>query len=184
MDLEQSLLFVRNKPKLGWQVKPRSEREIPIAQELRDVLQVVIGTRRQGPVFLRRRFANRQTPMLAEANQNRLELELAQRVAAQEAERRQPVTRQERLVMARKLWSDAGALKPDRIRQEFMRMTRAIGQPQQTAPKLFRHLFAVAAGKPFRSLINELVFLAPMSGCRVSRHWHRSCFPIPRGRSL
>ena len=64
LDLEHRLLFVRNKPKLGWQVKPRSEREIPIAQELRDVLQVVIGTRRQGPVFLRRRFANGQTPML------------------------------------------------------------------------------------------------------------------------
>ena len=56
LDLEHRLLFVRNKPKLGWQVKPRSEREFPIAQELRDVLQVVIGTRRHGPVFLRRRL--------------------------------------------------------------------------------------------------------------------------------
>ena len=142
LDLEHSLLFVRNKPKLGWQVKTRSEREIPIAPALRDVLQVVIGTRCGGPVFLRRRFANGQTPMLNEANQKGLEQELAQRVAIRESERGQPITRQERGVMARMLWSDAGALKPDRIRNEFMRLTRAIGQPHQTAPKLFRHLFA------------------------------------------
>ena len=30
----------------------------------------------------------------------------------------------------------------DGLVYEFMRMTRTIGQPHQTAPKLFRHLFA------------------------------------------
>ena len=144
LDLEHGLLFVRNKPKLGWQVKTRNEREIPIAPALREVLQVVIGTRRDGPVFLRRRFASGNHPQLVETTQIRLEQELANRVSVQEAERRQPLARQERLAMARMVWSDAGALKPDRLRKEFMRLTRTIGLPHQTAPKLFRHSFATS----------------------------------------
>ena len=40
------------------------------------------------------------------------------------------------------MWRDLSAIKTDRIRVEFMRLTRRIGVPETTAPKLLRHLFA------------------------------------------
>ena len=37
-----------------------------------------------------------------------------------------------------------GIVETDRIRTEYMRLTKAIGQPELTAPKSLRHLFATA----------------------------------------
>ena len=48
LDLENGWLHVRNKPRLGWQVKTRNERRIPLIGELRDVLAVLVGNRRTG----------------------------------------------------------------------------------------------------------------------------------------
>jgi hypothetical protein len=69
---------------------------------------------------------------------------LARRVAAQEAARGQALTRAERGRLARGLWRDLGGLREDRVRVEFLRLTRAIGLPGCTAPKMLRHLFATA----------------------------------------
>ena len=65
VDLGKRLIRIRNKPDLGWQVKTRNERDIPLSAELSDVLCQVINGRRTGPLFLRRRFAtSRETPVL------------------------------------------------------------------------------------------------------------------------
>ena len=45
---------VRNKPRLGWQVKTRSQRDVPLVPELAAVLRRAVGGRSEGPVFRRR----------------------------------------------------------------------------------------------------------------------------------
>ena len=144
VDLAHDLLMIRNKPKLGWQVKTRCERVIPIMPVLRELLRQVVGKRQAGPLFFRRRFVNGVIPTIGEADSARLERELLERITRREAELQRTLTRQERLVLTRHLWTDAGAVKPDRLRSEFLRLTRAIGQSHQTAPKIFRHLFATS----------------------------------------
>jgi hypothetical protein len=54
------------------------------------------------------------------------------------------VGRAERLAVARTVWRDLGMIRPERIRVEFMRITRRIARPEVTAPKTLRHQFATA----------------------------------------
>jgi site-specific recombinase XerC len=71
-----------------------------------------------------------------------LERELENRAMTAGNGNGQPVTRSQRLSFARTVWRDAGAIKTDRIRTEFKRLTRRIGQPELTCTKMLRHLFA------------------------------------------
>ena len=159
LDLDAGRLRVRNKPALGWQVKTRNERDIPLVPALVEVLRVSLAGRRAGPVFLRRRWAGRPLPPLASAGPAALERELSRRVAVREAEAGAPLGRAERGCLARRLWQDLGAVKGDRIRGEFMRLTRGIGLPGCTAPKVLRHLFATALqeGRVDPLIRNELM---------------------------
>mgnify|MGYP003134553212 FL=1 len=43
---------------------------------------------------------------------------------------------------SRTIWRDSGTLKTDRIRSEFIRLTRRLELPHFTVPKSLRHLFA------------------------------------------
>jgi len=142
LDLEGAVLQVRNKPKLGWRVKTRNERDIPLLPVLVDVLRRQVGERVSGPVFRRRKFARGQEPSLAGLTTAQLERELADRIAAQEMIVARNLSRSEQLRVARAMWRDVGAIKTDRVRVEFMRLTRQLGMPETTAPKLLRHLFA------------------------------------------
>jgi integrase len=126
IDLTHDLVFIRNKPQLGWQVKTRNERAIPIVPPLRDLLRHMIGNRREGPVFLRRRFASGEHPPLGGLGSAQLADELLNRIARRDVELQRTLSRQERLALARHLWTDAGAIKPDRLHWEFLRITRAI----------------------------------------------------------
>ncbi len=145
LDLIGGWLKVRNKPQLGWQVKTRSERKIPLVPELVAVLKLVVGDRRTGPAFLRRRFADEGTaPALADLDEKQLQHELERRVLAKEETLERPLTREERRRLAWFLWRDAGAIKPTRLRCEFIRLTKQIGLPALTAPKTLRHQFATA----------------------------------------
>src|SRR5688572_28775595 len=56
LDVQAGVLSIRNKPRLGWRVKTRNERVIPLHPVLVRVLQKQIAGRRCGPVFVRRRF--------------------------------------------------------------------------------------------------------------------------------
>lgn len=142
LDFGAALLRVRNKPKLGWQVKTRTEREIPLVPPLVKVLRAVIGSRRAGVAFVRRRFVSAGPSPLAERGAAALEQEFAVRVASAEQNLQRPLSRAERLRLCRGVWQDTGAIQPDLIRKEFLRLTRDIGLPHLTAPKMLRHLFA------------------------------------------
>lgn len=142
IDWDQALLRVRNKPALGWQVKTRNEREIPLVPPLLRVLRESVAARTSGPVFLRRKFRNGGMPPLAGHTRSQLEHVVEARLKASEANCESTSTRAERLQTARSVWRDAGAIKTDHIRKEFMRLTRQMELPHLTAPKLLRHLFA------------------------------------------
>lgn len=141
VDLEQRLLRVRNKPQLGWQVKTRNERDIPVVEPLAAVLRHSIAERTKGPVFLRRCAAT-DPPPLACSSPSALQKELAKRLRNHEQELGRAVSRQESRAIARSVWRCAGAIRTDRIRNEFMRLTTNIGLSDFTAPKSLRHLFA------------------------------------------
>ncbi len=51
LDLDQGWLYVRNKPSLGWKVKTRNERDIPLMPSLVEMLRLILRNRRTGPVF-------------------------------------------------------------------------------------------------------------------------------------
>ncbi|MDX1966359.1 MAG: tyrosine-type recombinase/integrase, partial [Planctomycetaceae bacterium] len=56
VDLANGWIHVRNKPELGWSVKTRNERNVPLVSEVCDVLRHAIGGRSAGVVFRRPRF--------------------------------------------------------------------------------------------------------------------------------
>lgn len=143
LDLNAGMLYVRNKPHLGWQVKTRNEREIPLVDELTDVLKITIGDRVTGPVFMQRRYTSTSVrPDLNSHTENQLEDFLQQRVTQEEAVSGKTINRKQWMKLSRTIWRDCGALKTDRIRTEFIRLTKQIDLPQFTAPKSLRHLFA------------------------------------------
>ena len=155
LDLAAGLMRVRNKPRLGWQVKTRNERDIPLIPELVAVLQAHLSGRASGPLFQSRQRKANWKAIGASA----MEQELSRRIAESEPEAGKPLDRVARLRLARRLWSDIGALQENCVRREFMRLTKAIGLPTCTAPKLFRHLFATALqeGRVDPLIRNELM---------------------------
>jgi integrase len=141
LDLEAAVLRVRNKPRLGWQVKTRNERDLPLLEVLVRVLRAHLGSRRAGTVFQARRWRDRQHAIEA-GGLPALEQELSRRSATWEAAHGQPADRKQRLRLARGFWRDAGAVREDRVRTEFMGLTKAIRLAGCTAPKVLRHQFA------------------------------------------
>lgn len=144
LDLENGWLRVRNKPRLGWQVKTRNERDIPLVPPLAGVLRKLVGERQKGPVFRQRRCSDGHVPPLATFSMKELERELVRRVSREEAEGRVGLSRADRVEIAAKVWRDAGGLKYDWVRKEFKRITKSIGSAEITAPKALRHGFATA----------------------------------------
>ncbi|MDB5307385.1 MAG: hypothetical protein JWO38_1587 [Gemmataceae bacterium] len=136
MDLAGGWLHVRNKVELGWRVKTGQERLVPLLAEVVAVIRAVIGKRTCGPVFLREKLHGRK-PVIT-GDRRELERVLRDRRAACD----RPLTRTEEAALAKKLWWDAGALKADKIRQVFVRVMAAIGHPESTCPKSWRHTFA------------------------------------------
>jgi integrase len=142
LDLSGGWLYVRNKSDLGWRVKTRTEREIPLHPVLRHVLQRHVVDRQAGPVFRQRRCSRGFEPRLASRCINQLQNELIRRVADREQRTGGEMSRQERFNVSKTVWRDMGALREDWVRIEFMRVTAAIGLSGVTAPKTFRHTFA------------------------------------------
>lgn len=145
VDLEHGLLHVRNKADLGWRTKTRNERTIPMVEELRAVMAALAGGRRTGPLFLRRRFVLQEdVPLLADCDRRRLAAELERRCeqGRQAAEADGAWSRADEATVTRRLWQDAGAIKTDRLRMEFIKIARRAGMPEATCPKVWRHMFA------------------------------------------
>lgn len=137
IDLEAQALYVRNKPALGWKTKTRNERIIPLMPAHLAMLQRCLAGRTSGPLFLRQRFGPCDLPPLIYLTSGQLREELARRAMGVDANDR---TTQARI--ARTLWRDMGAIRSDRLRAPFMRLTHVASDPGVSAPKTLRHGFA------------------------------------------
>ncbi len=139
VDLDGGWLHVRNKVELGWRIKTGQERSVPLLPEVVSVLRTVIGERRGGPVFLREKLASKSPKLVG--SRRELEAELKTRIAAARANN-ETLSRTVLQRLARKIWWDAGEVKPDMVRNTFVRIMEAIGHPEATCPKSWRHSFA------------------------------------------
>jgi integrase len=141
VDPDAGWLHVRNKPELGWRSKTGRVRTIPLVAELVAVLRRVIGSRTAGPVFVQRRFNPGRSPLVS-FDQHTLVQTLRERMAKAESELGRELSRSEQARMARAIWRDMGAVTTTPIRNTFVAATKAIGHPQATCPKSWRHSFA------------------------------------------
>lgn len=158
LDLNSGWLRVRNKAKLGWKVKTRNERDIPLLAPLVEVLRKHVGGRDFGPVFQRRRCLSSVSP--AHRNDVRgLESILDRQFRERQLGQSDPLNNKQKLRIAQRFWLALGAVPEDRIRLEFMRLTNKIGIPDSTAPKVLRHMFAtiLQEGRVDPLIRNELM---------------------------
>jgi integrase len=139
VDLEGGWLHVRNKTALGWRVKTGNERSVPLLAEVVTVLRVVIGKRKNGPVFLRERLVNKFPALVGDRRE--LERVCGERQQAARVDG-QPLTRTEAQKIARGVWWDAGVVKADVVRTTFVRVMKSTGHPEATCPKSWRHSYA------------------------------------------
>jgi len=142
VDLDEGWLHVHNKPDLGWRIKTRRERSIPLVPELAAVIRRVIGNRAAGPVFLRQRFDPSQKSRLANTNRKGLVRAVQRRIETAEKAADRILSREDADKIARTVWQDAGALIGERIRKPFIRIAESIGLDDVTCPKSWRHTFA------------------------------------------
>lgn len=142
LDLETGWLYVRNKGQLGWQIKTRNQRDIPLVPILSKVLRHALAGRSTGPVFRQRRFSRGFASIISNASLPALQRELAARIRRREAGSDSALTRIDGLEVSTTIWRDLGALENDLVRRKFMRVTSGIGMDEFTAPKTLRHAFA------------------------------------------
>jgi integrase len=140
LDLSGGRVFIRNKTDLGWRIKTGRERAIPLIDEVVVVLKQIIGSRTTGVVFRREKFNPSACP-LALASRRSLAAAIEQRIASEASGSTTP-SRSQQAAIARSVWKDAGATKPDRIRQSFIRLADQLDLVGATCPKSWRHTFA------------------------------------------
>jgi integrase len=158
LELDQQVLCVRNKAALGWQVKTRNERDIPLHPALAEVLRFHLNGRTHGPVFQRRQYPETSAIRLPMANRSAWEREM-KRLAEADGPIGPDPSQAARQRRARRLWREHGFVGEDCVRVEFMKVTKRIGAPAFTSPKMLRHLFATALqeGRVDPLIRNELM---------------------------
>ncbi len=142
LDLATGWLHVRNKPALGWRVKTRNERNIPLHPVITQLMRHVVGSRTQGPLFRQRRCEAGFVPPLAGLTTAMLEREVVRRITVLNKVDGVDIDRRQMQRVTKTVWRDMGAVREDWVRLEFMEITKAIRLPWVTAPKTFRHAFA------------------------------------------
>ncbi len=172
LDLENGWLHVRNKAEIGWLVKTREERDVPLCDALRAVLRKQIASRKAGLVFVRSQYLPPAEPWTRRRMQREVELRISQ------AERKQKdtLTRQERAELAESVWRDAGVLKRDGLRRSFLHVAARADLPDMTCPKSWRHTF-------FSRLSHYIVKLRTKSDARESASIRNTWRSITSGRS-
>ena len=143
VDLEQDLIHVRSKPDMHWTVKTQRERVLPILPQVKPIIEQCIGDRQEGFLFLHRGFgadgAKRPKVFRSRAELRRhLERTMAEAQAGTDEEI-DPVR------TLRPVLESMGKIPDKRIRQELMKVTKAIGCPEVTRAHSLRHLFATLA---------------------------------------
>ncbi len=135
LDLDSGWLVIGDKPDLGWQVKTRNERRIPIIAELSVLLRRILGARQAGLVFMRRQFGGRPNHRVGLDKAGMIQL-LAERAA-------NSVNKHDRMArskIAAGVWRDVGFVDTDLIRTSYIRLAEPVGAG--TCPKSWRHTFA------------------------------------------
>ena len=144
LDFEGGWLHIRNKPDLGWRIKTRNERRIPMIAELAQTLRLAVGSRCHGPVFMRPRFAHGNLPPLCERRRDAIAREIIDRTNAAVQATGDAASRRQVHGIVQGVWRDMGMLKIDRLRLEFVGLTARIGLKELTMPKTLRHMFATS----------------------------------------
>ena len=139
LDLKGGWLTVCGKPELGWRVKTRRERNVPLITEVVNVLNGVVGVRTAGPLFLRPRYQPEPSPL---SNCGREQLAAACRERTSSSEKQMGRLFRARKRGCRKVWCHAGTIDADDIRRSFIRIATAIGLVRASCPKSWRHTFA------------------------------------------
>ncbi len=160
-------IHIRNRSSLGWQVKTRRPRAVPVFDEQTAFFRRMLGSRQSGVMFLRRRFFREGKAPLAGLPAERLNAVLEEKIANHSRQIKRETTRWERQQIARMVWRDAGAIRDCRIRTEFMKVTRRIGMSDVTTPKSWRHSFATLLQDANVDLLirQQVMGHAPMAGC-------------------
>ena len=142
LDLMDGWLHVRNKPDLGWQIKTRLGRSIPLTPPLVELLRAWVAGRVTGPLFRQRRCSAGHQPPLDGHTSAGLRQVLVDRLNSGEKQVASAGPRERLQTVARTVWRDAGALRTDWIRLEFIELMQLLGRSEITAPKTLRHTFA------------------------------------------
>ena len=142
LDLENGWINVTNKLRLGWQVKTKRERSIPITAELAAVLRITIGNRVAGPVFRQRRCDKGHVHELNGWETVSLERELLARAKQLESTGIAATSRLAKYKAAHSIWRDVGATRYEYLRIQFIKLMKKIARPDITTLKTFRHNFA------------------------------------------
>ena len=143
-DLEANVLRIVNKAPLGWRIKTRSERVIPLVPALADLLRAVTRSRSTGVLFRQPRCSEDHRAPLDGLETDQLTIEAARRAADSEVQDGATHGRKLALRTVQTIWRDLAAISEDRVRLEFIRICRSIRRSDATAPKLLRHGFATA----------------------------------------
>lgn len=139
LDLDEGWLHVRNKPELGWQIKTRRQRSVPLIPELVAVLRRTLQGRTGGPVFQRMTFNETGAKPVA---CTRIAMLRSYERRLANLQPSAPRTRESLARLYRDVWRDAGAIRAEALRKSFLRGTAAIDLAHVTCPKTWRHTFA------------------------------------------
>jgi integrase len=167
-DSQNEVLHIRNRPNLGWQVKTRQDRTIPLLAAHAQFMKRTIGSRLSGTLFQRMQFSKSCLPAWGTSSKL-MEAELNCRQRSEEQAVDQSLSRKEVASLCRQMWLKMGMIKPDQIRTRLMRHSRKAGLEEIPTPKMFRHLFAtmMQAGRVDPLIRNELLGHIPESGPRA-----------------
>jgi integrase len=141
VDLDGGWMHIRNKPELGWKIKTRRVRDVPLAEDLVLVLRQLICNRAAGPVFLREKY-DRFKHRRISVTRRGLAQTISRRLNAAERDGEGPLSREQEARIAKKVWLEAGAVRAEAIRQSFIRTAKAARLEDATCPKSWRHSFA------------------------------------------
>lgn len=174
VDVEKGAIEVRSKPELHWNVKTRRRRTLPVGPELRELLVGLIGARTARFVFLNREYAEgRVRPAVSFPTPRAFSAHL-HKLADDLAVSRPDATEKDRLRVITAFCRSMGQIPEKRVREEFMRLTRAIGCPEFTRAHDLRHLFSTRAQE---AGVNPLVvkeLLGHKTFAMTSRYTHVS----------
>lgn len=144
VDLDAGILHINNKADLGWQVKTRNLRSIPLPAEPLAMIRHIVQGRPAGVLLVRRQFQALIPSPAAGKSRKDMAAEIMARVKSETLEPAMVGSRSLYARVAARIWAEAGAIDTDDIRTSFMQVTRRIGLPHVTCPKCWRHTYATA----------------------------------------